>query len=106
MFSGHFQPVALKFSFQHRALLNFRSAFSSVSLTPTSTSSFLAKLIPLEKYLKGRIPGIRDRLSGGVKKRKKLTNGRWWHPLKNYFKARKAGYMLKKKKKIPDISWY
>lgn len=70
---GNIHPVSSATSSQQRTLLNCRSSSPSVSLMPTSTLSLLAKLIPIEKYLKGRISGIRD---GEVKKQKELFNGR------------------------------
>lgn len=73
---GNIHPVSSATSSQHRALLSCRSSSSSVSLMPTSTLSLLAKLIPIEKYLKGRISGIRYGLNGEVKKRKELFSGR------------------------------
>ena len=95
MFCACFQLIARKLSFQHRTLLDFFlvSLRHPWALHP-SLQSWL-----LKKYLKGRIPGIRARLSGGVKKRKELTNGRFQHLFffflqhlfKKYFKGRKAG---------------
>ena len=98
MFCACFQLIARKLSFQHRTLLDFFlvSLRHPWALHP-SLQSWL-----LKKYLKGRIPGIRARLSGGVKKRKELTNGRFQHLffffcsifLKNILRAERQDYFF------------